>query len=203
MQRFALVALLAAFVATEAEAKRGGRKWGKGKGGKGKHTEKKLENGSLSSCMIGDKGSDDIWGKVNFYQSDDEGADTSARASFWNLQTEETVEEVTTPAGVYTIDIRSGVTVADTDAGATNDECGAGTVTETLVSDFAAKDSWRNKWGRGSWTNKESGLTLADESVTGNWAVITLNGDTPVVQGCCQITAVDDGSDRRLSDILQ
>merc|ERR1712060_373746 len=80
-------------------------KGGKGKGGKGKNTDKKLENGSLSSCMIGEKGSDDFGGRINFYQSDTEGADTSARAKFWNLQTEETVDEVTTPAGVYTIDI--------------------------------------------------------------------------------------------------
>merc|ERR1712060_655364 len=181
-------------------------KGGKGKGGKGKHTEKKLENGSLSSCMIGDKGSDDIWGKVNFYQSDDEGADTSARASFWNLQTEETVEEVTTPAGVYTIDIRSGVTVADTDAGATNDECGAGTVTATITDSFAAKSHWRNKHGKGHFRDDATGLTLADSSVTGNWLVLTLNDDTtPVIQGCCQIAAVEAEVDtrRRLSDILQ
>ena len=187
MQRFAIVAVFAALVA-EAEAHR--RRW------RHKHF-----SGDISTCIIGEKG--ELSGKISFTQSDKEGADTKASARFYNLQQEETVDEVTPPAGVYTIDIRSGVTVADTDAGATNDECGAGTVTETLVSDFAAKDSWRNKWGRGSWTNKESGLTLADESVTGNWAVITLNGDTPVVQGCCQITAVDDGSDRRLSDILQ
>merc|ERR1712060_541250 len=170
MQRFAIVAVFAALVA-EAEAHR--RRW------RHKHF-----SGDISTCIIGEKG--ELSGKISFTQFDKEGADTKASARFYNLQQEETVDEVTTPAGVYTIDIRSGVTVTD-----------------TLVSDFAAKDSWRNKWGRGSWTNKESGLTLADESVTGNWAVITLNGDTPVVQGCCQITAVDDGSDRRLSDILQ
>merc|ERR1712060_1044629 len=191
MQRFAIVAVFAALVA-EAEAHR--KRW--------RHKHREVFSGDKAACAIkGEKG--ELAGSFHFRQADTEGADTKAWAKFFNLQTEETVDEVTTPAGVYTIDIRSDVTVADTDAGATNDECGAGTVTETLVSDFTAKDSWRNKWGRGSWTNKESGLTLADESVTGNWAVITLNGDTPVVQGCCQITAVDDGSDRRLSDILQ
>merc|ERR1712060_628941 len=181
-------------------------KGGKGKGGKGKNTDKKLENGSLSSCMIGEKGSDDFGGRINFYQSDTEGADTTARAKFWNLQTEETVDEVTTPAGVYTIDIRSGVTVADTDAGATNDECGAGTVTATLTDSFTAKTGKRNKHGHGHFHDDETGLTLADSSVTGNWLVVTLNDDTtPVIQGCCQIAAVEAEVDsrRRLSDILQ
>merc|ERR1712060_127673 len=187
MQRFAIVAVFAALVA-EAEAHR--RRW------RHKHF-----SGDISTCIIGEKG--ELSGKISFTQSDKEGADTKASARFYNLQTEETVEEVTTPAGVYTIDIRSDVTVADTDAGATNDECGAGTVTATLVSDFTVGDKKRQqKWGMGSWTDLESGLTLADSSVTGNWAVITLNDEADgVIQGCCQITAKDDG--RRLSDILQ
>ena len=186
MQRFAIVAVFAALVA-EADAHR--RRW------RHKHF-----SGDISVCYIGEKG--ELSGKIAFTQSDKEGADTKASARFYNLQQEETVDEVTTPAGVYTIDIRSGVTVADADAGATNEECGLGTVTATLVDDFAAKSSWRNKWGRGSWTNKASGLTLADDSVTGNWAVLTLNDEADgVIQGCCQIEAVE--KDRRLSDILQ
>merc|ERR1712060_580046 len=192
MQRFAIVAVFAALVA-EAEAHR--RRW--------RHGHKPVFSGDKAACIIGgEKG--ELSGKISFSQPDTEGADTKASARFFNLQTEETVDEVTTPAGVYTIDIRSDVTVADTDAGATNDECGAGTVTETLVSDFTVGEKRRaQKWGMGYWENEESGLTLADSSVTGNWAVITLNGDTPAVVGCCQITAKDDGSSRRLADILQ
>merc|ERR1712060_1037924 len=187
MQRFAIVAVFAALVA-EAEAHR--RRW------RHKHF-----SGDISTCIIGEKG--ELSGKISFTQSDTEGADTTARAKFWNLQTEETVDEVTTPAGVYTIDIRSGVTVADTDAGATNDECGAGTVTATLTDSFTAKTGKRNKHGHGHFHDDATGLTLTDSSVTGNWLVVTLNDDsTPVIQGCCQIAAVEAEVDsrRRLSD---